>query len=90
MINVQVFNHKAIENKVLSILVNNGIDLTLIQEEELSNIISEYINNLESSFFKCGYCDSTTPNSQSIWEILNDDISFLICESCYMAGIDSV
>lgn len=77
-------------DKITERLSKCGIILTLQQQEELDNTITQYFQDQESNFFYCGYCDERTEITQGIWEQLSDDIAFYICEQCYMAGIDSV
>lgn len=87
---MQVLGHKSIQEAITKHLSTYGIVLTAIQQEELTDIVDSYLDDVGASFFKCGYCDLPTTQAQGIWEELNDDISFWICEQCYLVGIDSV
>ncbi len=87
---MQVYIQEELFNRITNRLSDYGIILTLIQQEELNDIIDLYFESLlDTEEFTCCYCNKVKPLSQSIDEHLTDDISLLMCESCYLEGIDS-
>ncbi len=79
---------KTIYKTITEAITKLGISLTLDQEQEMDDFIYNLFGDQETDYFNCNYCDKTYPLSQKIWEDITDDISFLMCESCYLEGLD--